>query len=55
MNQPLPGLEETQRRLTDHDVVAVVLELPIGEATPVAAIAARKSAVFSRASSWSTE
>jgi anthranilate synthase component I len=40
MNQPLPGLEETRRRLTDHDVVAVVLELPIGEATPVAAMRA---------------
>src|SRR5580704_15139026 len=40
MNQPLPGIEETRRRLTDHDVVAVVLELPIGEATPVAAMRA---------------
>jgi anthranilate synthase component I len=40
MNQPLPGLEETRRRLTDHDVVAVVLELPIGGATPVAAMRA---------------
>ena len=40
MNEPLPGLEETRRRLTDHDVVAVVLELPIGEATPVAAMRA---------------
>ena len=40
MSGPLPGLEETRRRLTDHDVVAVVLELPIGEATPVAAMRA---------------
>ncbi len=40
MNQPLPGIEETRRRLTDHDVVAVVLELPIGGATPVAAMRA---------------
>jgi anthranilate synthase component 1 len=38
MNQALPGMEETRRRLTDHDVVAVVLELPIGDATPVAAM-----------------
>jgi anthranilate synthase component 1 len=45
MNQPLPGLEETRRRLTDHDVVAVVLELPIGEATPVAAMRALGTAV----------
>jgi anthranilate synthase component 1 len=40
MSRPLPGLEETRRRLTDHDVVAVVLELPIGDATPVAAMRA---------------
>jgi anthranilate synthase component 1 len=40
MNQPVPGLEEARRRLTDHDVVAVVLELPIGDATPVAAMRA---------------
>jgi anthranilate synthase component 1 len=40
MNEPAPGLEETQRRLADHDVVAVVLELPMGETTPVAAMRA---------------
>ncbi len=40
MKQPLPGLEETRLRLTDHDVVAVVLELPVGDATPVAAMRA---------------
>jgi anthranilate synthase component 1 len=40
MNEPQPGLEETRRRLTDHDVVAVVLELPMGDATPVAAMRA---------------
>ena len=40
MNEPAPGLEETQRRLADHDVVAVVLELPIGESTPVGAMRA---------------
>jgi anthranilate synthase component 1 len=40
MNQPVPGLEETRRLLADHDVVAVVLELPMGEATPVAAMRA---------------
>ena len=40
MNQPLPGIEETRRSLADHDVVAVVLELPIGGATPVAAMRA---------------
>src|SRR5579862_1207204 len=40
MNEPLPGIEETRRRLTDHDVVAIVLELPIGDATPVAAMRA---------------
>ncbi len=40
MTRPLPDLEETRRRLTDHDVVAVVLELPIGDATPVAAMRA---------------
>jgi anthranilate synthase component 1 len=40
MNDPLPGLEETRRRLTDHHVVAVVLALPMGEATPVAAMRA---------------
>jgi anthranilate synthase component 1 len=40
MNMPVPGLEETKRRLADHDVVAVVLELPMGEATPVGAMRA---------------
>src|ERR1700692_3436700 len=40
MHQPAPGLEETRRLLADHDIVAVVLELPIGEATPVAAMRA---------------
>ena len=40
MNQPLPGIEETRRRVADHDVVAVVLELPVGTATPVAAMRA---------------
>src|SRR6202158_832385 len=40
MNQPVPGLEETRRLLADHDAVAVVLELPIGTATPVAAMRA---------------
>ena len=40
MNQPAPGLEETRRLLADHDAVAVVLQLPIGEATPVAAMRA---------------
>jgi anthranilate synthase component I len=40
VSEPAPGLEETRRRLTDHDVVAVVLELPIGDATPVAAMRA---------------
>jgi anthranilate synthase component 1 len=40
MNQPRPGIEEARRRLTDHDVVAVVVELPIGDATPVAAMRA---------------
>jgi anthranilate synthase component 1 len=40
MNDPQPGLDETRRRLTDHDVVAVVLELPMGDATPVAAMRA---------------
>jgi anthranilate synthase component 1 len=40
MNRPLPGLEETRLRLTDHDVVAVVLELPMDGATPVAAMRA---------------
>jgi anthranilate synthase component 1 len=40
MTDPQPGLEETRRRLTDHHVVAVVLELPMGEATPVAAMRA---------------
>jgi anthranilate synthase component I len=40
MTEPAPGLEETRRRLADHDVVAVVLELPIGEMTPVAAMRA---------------
>jgi anthranilate synthase component 1 len=35
MNDPVPGLEETRRLLADHDVVAVVLELPIGDLTPV--------------------
>jgi anthranilate synthase component I len=40
MNEPAPGLEETRRRLADHDVVAVVLELPVRDATPVAAMRA---------------
>ena len=40
MNDPLPGLEETRRRLADHDVVAVVLALPMGDMTPVAAMRA---------------
>jgi anthranilate synthase component 1 len=40
MNEPVPGLEETRRRLADHDVVAVVLELPIGDVTPVGAMRA---------------
>src|SRR5580700_522903 len=40
MSEPVPGLEETRRRLADHEVVAVVLELPIGETTPVAAMRA---------------
>jgi anthranilate synthase component 1 len=40
MNEPAPGLEETRRLLADHDVVAVVLELPIGELTPVGAMRA---------------
>jgi anthranilate synthase component I len=40
MTDPRPGLEETRRRLTDHQVVAVVLELPMGDATPVAAMRA---------------
>ena len=40
MNVPVPGLEETRRRLADHDVVAVVLELPVGAATPVGAMRA---------------
>jgi anthranilate synthase component 1 len=40
MNQPLPGIEETRRRFADNDVVAVVLELPTGTATPVAAMRA---------------
>jgi anthranilate synthase component I len=40
MNDPQPGLEETRRRLTDHDVVAVVLALPMGDMTPVAAMRA---------------
>lgn len=40
MNVPVPGLEETRRRLADHDVVAVVLELPVGDATPVGAMRA---------------
>src|ERR1700680_1571544 len=40
MSEPLPGLEETRRLLADHDVVAVVLELPMGEMTPVAAMRA---------------
>ena len=35
MNEPVPGLEETRRLLADHDIVAVVLELPIGDMTPV--------------------
>ena len=40
MSEPAPGLKETRRLLADHDVVAVVLELPIGEMTPVAAMRA---------------
>ena len=40
MNQPVPGLGETRHLLADHDAVAVVLQLPIGEATPVAAMRA---------------
>src|ERR1700693_5746883 len=40
MNEPAPGLEETRRRLADPDLVAVVLELPIEDATPVAAMRA---------------
>jgi anthranilate synthase component 1 len=40
MNEPVPGLEETRRLLADHDVVAVVLELPIGALTPVGAMRA---------------
>jgi anthranilate synthase component 1 len=40
MNAPAPGLEETRLCLTDHDVVAVVLELGIGQTTPVAAMRA---------------
>jgi anthranilate synthase component 1 len=40
MNDRQPGLEETRRRLIDHDVVAVVLELPMGDSTPVAAMRA---------------
>jgi anthranilate synthase component I len=40
MNEPAPGLEETRRRLADHDVVAVVLEIPMGDATPVSAMRA---------------
>src|ERR1700674_1921133 len=40
VSPPVPGLEETQPLLADHDVVAIVLELPIGEATPVAAMRA---------------
>jgi anthranilate synthase component 1 len=40
MTRPAPGLEDTRRLLADHDVVAVVLELPIGELTPVGAMRA---------------
>ena len=40
MTVPVPGLEETRRLLADHHVVPVVLELPIGDATPVAAMRA---------------
>jgi anthranilate synthase component 1 len=40
MTEPAPDLEETRRLLADHDVVAVVLELPIGELTPVGAMRA---------------
>jgi anthranilate synthase component 1 len=40
MSRPVPGLEETRRLLADHDVVAVVIEVPIGDATPVAAMRA---------------
>jgi len=40
MSPPAPGLEETRRRLTDHEVVAVAIELDVGAATPVAAMRA---------------
>src|ERR1700683_2407731 len=40
MNEPAPGLEETRRLLADHDVVVVVLEIPIGDLTPVGAMRA---------------
>jgi anthranilate synthase component I len=40
MRTPVPSLEETRRRLTDHEVVAVALELDMGDATPVAAMRA---------------
>ena len=40
MTTPVPSLEETRRRLTDHDVVAVTLERDMGAATPVAAMRA---------------
>ncbi len=40
MNEPVPGLEETRQLLADHDVVAVALELPIGDLTPVGAMRA---------------
>src|SRR5579864_2985075 len=40
MTEPVPGLEETRRLLADHDVVAIVLELPVGAATPVTAMRA---------------
>ena len=40
MNEPVPGLEDTRRLLADHDVVALLLELPVGEVTPVDAMRA---------------
>ena len=40
MSAPAPSLEETRRRLTDHEVVAVALALDMGDATPVAAMRA---------------
>ncbi len=40
MRTPVPSLEETRRRFTDHAVVAVALELDMGGATPVATMRA---------------